>query len=273
MPPVTKKALTGLGYDLAALGERIRTWLARLGSMAWLGSVCFRQMLQLRTDQFGVVFDQTKLQVRFTALEAMPLALLASLLLGGITLIQVYGQMSGFGAEAYLSQLLAQLVIRELGPLLIAVIVIGRSGTAIAAEMASIKLSGEVDALSAMGLDPTQYLLLPRILGGMISVFTLVVIFDASALLGGFLLAWSRFPLSPSMFMQALGEALGWQELTITFAKASLFGAIIPLICASSGLRVERSSTEIPQAVTAAAVSSLMAVFLMGAFLSVLIYG
>jgi phospholipid/cholesterol/gamma-HCH transport system permease protein len=232
-----------------------------------------RQMLRLRTDQFGVIYDQTKLQVRFTALDAMPLALLTSLLLGGITLIQVYGQMSAFGAEAYLSQLLAQLVIRELGPLLIGVIVIGRSGTAIAAEMASIKLSGEVDALCAMGVNPTQYLLLPRILGGVISVFTLIVFFDVAALLGGFLVAWSRLPLSPNFFMQALGQAIGWRELAITFAKALVFGALIPLVCASSGLRVWRSSTEIPQAVTAAAVSSLVAVFLLGAFLSVLIYG
>ncbi len=273
MPPETDLAPTGLGRYTAPLGGGLRTWLARLGSAAWLGGVCLRQLFGLRTDQFGVVFDQTRLQVRFTALEALPLALLASLLLGGITLIQVYGQMSAFGAEAYLSQLLAQLVIRELGPLLIGVIVIGRSGTAIAAEMASTQLSGEVDALSAMGVNPTHYLLLPRILGGVISVFTLVVIFDAAALLGGFLVAWSRFPLSPSFFMQALGEAIGWRELTITFAKSVLFGSLIPLICASSGLRVRRSSTEIPQAVTAAAVSSLVAIFLMGAFLSVLIYG
>lgn len=266
-------APSGLGRYMAPLGGSLRTWLARMGSVAWLGSVCFRQMLRLRADQLGVIFDQAKLQVRFTALEALPLALLAALLLGGITLIQVYGQMSAFGAETYLSQLLAQLVIRELGPLLIGVIVIGRSGTAIATEMASIQLSGEVDALSAMGVNPTQYLLLPRILGGVVSVFTLVVIFDAAALLGGFLVAWSRLPLSPSFFMHSLGQAIGWRELAITFSKALVFGALIPLICASSGLRVQRSSTEIPQAVTAGAVASLVAVFLVGAFLSVLIYG
>jgi phospholipid/cholesterol/gamma-HCH transport system permease protein len=273
MPPPLDAAPSGLERYVAPLGGGLRTWLARLGSVAWLSWVCFRQMLGLRTDQLGVIFDQTKLQIRFTALDALPLALLTSLLLGGITLIQVYSQMSAFGAEAFLSQLLAQLVIRELGPLLIAVIVIGRSGTAIAAEMASIKLSGEVDALCAMGVNPTQYLLLPRILGGMVSVFSLIVIFDAVALLGGFLVAWSRFPLSPTFFMHALGEAIGWRELAISFVKAQAFGALIPLICASSGLRVKRSSTEIPQAVTAAAVSSLVAVFLMGAFISVLIYG
>ena len=273
MSPEPEPASPGLGRYVAPLGGGLRSGLARLGSVAWLGWVCLRQLLKLRTDQFGVIFDQTKLQVRFTAMDALPLALLTALLLGGITLIQVYAQVSGFGAETYLSQLLAQLVIRELGPLLIAVIVIGRSGTAIAAEMASIKLNLEVDALSAMGVNPIQYLLLPRILGGIVSVFTLVVLFDAAALLGGFLLAWSRLPLSADFFGQALGAAIGWRELAITFTKAVTFGAMIPLVCASSGLRVRQSSTEIPQAVTAAAVASLVAVFLLGAFLSVLIYG
>lgn len=273
MSPEPEPPSQGLGRYVAPLGGGLRSGLARLGSLAWLGWVCLRQLLKLRTDQFGVIFDQTKLQVRFTALDALPLALLAALLLGGITLIQVYAQVSGFGAETYLSQLLAQLVIRELGPLLIAVIVIGRSGTAIAAEMASIKLNQEVDALSATGVNPIQYLLLPRLLGGIVSVFTLIVLFDVAALLGGFLLAWSRLPLSADFFGEALGAAIGWRELAITFSKAVTFGATIPLVCASCGLRVRQSSTEIPQAVTAAAVASLVAVFLLGAFLSVLIYG
>jgi phospholipid/cholesterol/gamma-HCH transport system permease protein len=247
--------------------------LGRLGNGAWLGLLCLRHLLSLRKHQLGVIADQTKLQVRFTALEALPLVLLAAVLLGGITLIQVFAQLSGFGAETYLSQLLAKLVIRELGPLLVGIIVISRSGTAIAAEMASMKLSGDVDNLYAMGVDPIQYLLLPRILGGVISTFSLIVIFDAAALLGGCLLAWSRLPLSPRFFFQALGAAIQWPELIITLAKATLFGGLIPLICLASGLRVSSSSTEIPKAVTSAAVFSLVAVLLMGAFLSVLVYG
>ncbi|MDP2876002.1 MAG: ABC transporter permease [Holophaga sp.] len=271
--PMLTKAHFGLERLTSPLGGGLWNWLARLGSIAWLSVLCFRQLFSLRANQLGLMYDQTKLQVRFTALDALPLALLTALLLGGITLIQVFAQMSAFGAETYLSQLLAQLVIRELGPLLVSVIVIGRSGTAIAAEMASIKLSGDVDALCAMGVNPIQYLLLPRILGGVISVFSLIIIFDAAALLGGFLLAWSRLPLSPSFFFHALGNAIQWHEIIITFAKATIFGGLIPLICLSSGLRVQSSSTEIPQAVTAAAVSSLVAVFLVGAFLSVLVYG
>lgn len=261
---------------LMMLATFFGAWLRRgtkgLGNVAWLGWLLVRQSLYLKRDHLGVVYEQSRLQIKFTALDALPLVLLTSLLLGGVTLIQVFGQMSAFGAESYMSQLLARLVIRELGPLFVGIIVIGRSGTAIAAEMASIRLSGEVDALTALGINPFHYIILPRILGGIVSVFCLIIIFDTAALVGGFLVAWTRMPVNPKVFIDALGEAIGTRELVSTLAKALLYGSLIPLICASQGLRVIRSSTEIPQAVTRSAVNSLVAIILSGAFLSILIY-
>jgi phospholipid/cholesterol/gamma-HCH transport system permease protein len=257
----------------ARLGRGVRLPLEGIGSAAWLMTRVIRGFLTLRVEQLRVVYGVTRMQVKFTALDALPLTMITALLLGGITLIQVFGQLSGYGAEDYLSQLLAKLVIRELGPLLVCVIVIGRSGTAIAAETASMRLSGEVDALIAMGVNPIQYLLLPRVLGGMISVFTLIVYFDATALLGGFLLAWLRLPLSMASFLHGLTAVVGLRELTITLLKGTIFGAAIPLLCASYGLRVRRSTTEIPQAVTGAVVASLLLVFSIGALLSAALYG
>jgi phospholipid/cholesterol/gamma-HCH transport system permease protein len=257
----------------ALLGRQVRLFLERIGSAAWLTSRVIRAFFTLRFHQFGVIRNVVRMQVRFTALDAMPLTMITALLLGGITLIQVFGQLSTYGAEGYLSHLLAKLVIRELGPLMVGVIVIGRSGTAIAAEMASMKLNGEVDALAAMGVNPIQYLLVTRILGGVISIFCLIVYFDMAALLGGFLLAWSRLPLSMAAFLSALSDAIGAPELTITILKAVVFGSTIPLLCTSYGLRVRSSATEIPQAVTRAAVASLLTVFLTGAILSAAFYG
>ncbi len=257
----------------AHLGGHVRRTLERVGSAGWLMTRVVRAFFGLRLHQLGVIHRVVRMQVRFTALDALPLTLITALLLGGITLIQVFGQLSSYGAESYLSQLLAKLVIRELGPLLVGVIVIGRSGTAIAAEMASMKLSGEVDALVAMGVNPLQYLLVTRMLGGILSVFCLIVYFDAMALLGGFLLAWSRLPLSFPAFLTALRDVIGAQELTITFLKAIVFGGATPLLCASYGLRVKSSTTEIPQAVTRAAVASLLMLFVSGALLSAIFYG
>lgn len=267
-----RSTLRLLGF-LAMLGRGPRRGLQGLGYLAWLVGWIVRRGLELRREAWGVVLEQTLLQIRFTALQALPLTLLTALLLGAITLLQVFEQWSTFGTESQLGQLLAQLVIRELGPLLVGVIVIARSGTAIAAELASIQLSGEVDALSALGIDPIQFLLVPRVLGGVLSVFTLVVFFDTAALLGGFAVARLRVELSLPAFLAALSQAIGPRELAITVFKATAFGALIPLLCASFGLRVAHSSTEIPQAVTRAAVLSLVSVLLTSAFLSVALYG
>jgi phospholipid/cholesterol/gamma-HCH transport system permease protein len=254
------------------LGAKVRRAFAQLGSISWLLGKCVRGLFRLRREPFRVVLEVTRTQIRFTALDALPICCLTALLLGGITLLQVFGQLSGYGVESYLSQVLAQLVIRELGPLMVGMLVISRSGTAMATEMASRKLSGELDALSANGVDLVQYLLLPRILGGIVSVFSLVIVFDAVALLGGFVVAWLRLPLSLAFFLDALGQAIGHRELTATFTKCLAFGTAIPLLCTAYGLRVKRSATELPQAVTKACVISLLVLLLAGALLSVLIY-
>jgi len=260
------------GEAARGLGGNIRSAFAQVGSLAWLFIACVKGILRLRGEQVRVVLEVTRTQIRFTALDALPLCTLAALLIGGVTLLQVFGQLSGFGMENYICQVLAQLVIRELGPLLVGIVVISRSGTAIATEMASRQLSGEIDALYLNGVDPVQYLLVPRLLGGIISLFALIIYFDTVALMGGFLVAWLRLPLSFSAFADALVRAVGPRELAATLCKALVFGTAIPLLCTSYGLRVRMSTTEIPQAVTKAAVGSLAILLLAGAFLSVLIY-
>jgi phospholipid/cholesterol/gamma-HCH transport system permease protein len=258
---------------LARLGRRPRQFLGRLGSLAWLGLDCFRSLWCLRRPQLEIVAQTVRNQVRFTALDALPLVTLAGLLLGGVTLLQVVGQLSAYGGEEYLSRLMALLVVRELGPLLVAVLVVGRSATAIAAEMASMKLNRELDSLYASGVDPISYLLVPRILGGILSLLVLLVVFDVVALLGGFVVASWELPLSFRLYLNALGAAVGPRELLGGFLKAVAFGTAIPLVSAHAGLRLKRSPTEIPQAVTRAAVESIAAILLLGAFVSVVCYG
>jgi len=257
----------------ASLGLAVRRGLGRLGALSWILYQCVWHGLRLRWNQLGVVFEVFRMQVRFTAMDALGLTCFAAFLMGGVTLLQVFGQVSAYGAETYLSRLLAKLVIRELGPLMVAIIIIGRSGTAIAAEMASMKLNGEVDTLWALGMNPIQYLLVPRILGGVVSTFTLIVYFGTVALLGGFFLAWLMLPLSWKAFLDSLGGVIGSRELALIALKSLVFGTFIPLTCAYCGLRVQASSTEIPQAVTRAAVYSLVGVLLGGALVSVMLYG
>ncbi len=257
---------------LARLGAPVRGFLEFLGDQAHLVVHTLRQALLLRLGQFAVVAGQTQLQIRFTGLDALWLVSGTALLLGAVTLIQAFSQLSGLGAENYIGVLMVLIILRELGPLLTAVLVIGRSSTAIATELGAMQLNGEVDALAVHGINPYQYLLLPRWLGVMISLFVLVVFFDTAALAGGFLVAKLKYGVTFGFFMDSVRQSLSNRDFAATLLKILLFAGAITFHACHFGLRIRRSQTEIPQAVTKTVVSALVAVFALDGLIAALFY-
>ena len=257
---------------LARLGAPVRGFLEFLGDQAHLVLRTLRHALLLRMGQVAVVGRQTKLQIRFTGLDALWLVSGTALLLGAVTLIQAFSQLSGLGAENYIGILMVLIILRELGPLLTAVLVIGRSSTAIAAELGAMQLNGEVDALAIHGINPYQYLLLPRWLGVLVSVFALVVFFDTAALAGGFLVAKLKYGITFGFFMDSVRQALSNRDFAATLLKVLLFSGAITFHACHFGLRIRRSQTEIPQAVTKTVVSALVAVFALDGLIAALFY-
>jgi phospholipid/cholesterol/gamma-HCH transport system permease protein len=257
---------------LARLGAPVRGFLEFLGDQAHLVLRTLRHALLLRLDQVRVVGGQTKLQVRFTGLDALWLGSGTALLLGAVTLIQAFSQLSGLGAEHYIGVLMVLIILRELGPLLTAVLVIGRSATAIAAELGAMQLNGEVDALAAHGINPYQYLLLPRWLGVLVAMFALVVFFDATALAGGFLVAKLKYGVTFGFFMDSVRQSLSNHDFAATLVKVLSFSGAITFHACHFGLRIQRSQTEIPQAVTKTVVSALVAVFALDGIIAALFY-
>lgn len=257
---------------LARLGAPVRGFLEFLGDQAHLALRTFRHALLLRMDQLGVVGGQLKLQVRFTGLDALLLVCGTALLLGAVTLIQAFSQLSGLGAENYIGVLMALIILRELGPLLTAILVIGRSSTAIAAELGAMQLNGEVDALVAHGINPYQYLLLPRWLGVLVALFALVVFFDAAALAGGFLVAKLKYGVTFGFFMDSVRQALSNRDFAATSLKVLMFSGAITFHACHFGLSIQRSQTEIPQAVTKTVVTALVAVFALDGLIAALFY-
>ena len=257
---------------LARLGAPVRGFLEFLGDQAHLVLRTLRRALRLRLGQLGVVARQTKLQIRFTGLDALWLVSGTALLLGAVTLIQAFSQLSGLGAEHYIGVLMVLIILRELGPLLTAVLVIGRSSTAIAAELGAMQLNGEVDALAVHGIDPYQYLLLPRWVGVLISLFVLVVFFDTAALAGGFLVAKLKYAVTFGFYMDSVRQTLSNRDFAATLLKILCFSGVITFHACHFGLRIRRSQTEIPQAVTKTVVSALVAVFALDGLLAALFY-
>ena len=257
---------------LARLGAPVRGFLEFLGDQAHLVLRTLRDTLLLHMDQLAVVASQVKLQIRFTGLDALWLVSGTALLLGAVTLIQAFSQLSGLGAENYIGVLMVLIILRELGPLLTAVLVIGRSATAIAAELGAMQLNGEVDALAVHGVNPYQYLLLPRWLGVLISMFVLVVFFDTAALMGGFLVAKFKYGVTFGFFMDSVRQTLSNRDFAATLLKIILFAGAITFHACHFGLQIQRSQTEIPQAVTKTVVSALMAVFALDGLIAALFY-
>jgi phospholipid/cholesterol/gamma-HCH transport system permease protein len=257
---------------LARLGAPVRRFLEFLGDQGHLVYRTLHHALLLRLDQLAVVGGQVKLQIRFTGLDALWLVCGTALLLGAVTLIQAFSQLSGLGAENYIGALMVLIILRELGPLLTAVLVIGRSSTAIAAELGAMQLNGEVDALAAHGVNPYQYLLLPRWLGVLVSVFALVIFFDGAALGGGFLVAKLKYGVSFGFFMDSVRQALSNGDFAATLLKVLLFSGTITFPACHFGLGIRRSQTEIPQAVTKTVVSALVAIFVLDGLIAALFY-
>ncbi len=140
----------------------------------------------------------------------------------------------------------------------------GRSGTAIAAELATNRVMGEVDALEGMGIDPVQYLVLPRVGGGIVSVFELLILFDLVAIFAGFVAASANGMSSDRYFDIVLTSLTFWDTL-VTIVKGLVFGTIIGVVPSFHGLRVPRSATQVPVAASRAVVTSIVAIFLFSA--------
>ena len=202
-------------------------------------------------------------QIYFTGFEAWKIIVIIALILGTVIISQVVGLVGG-GNGSLPGKVLVWVVFRELAPLITALIVIARSGTAIATELGSMKINGEMESLDLMGIDSERYLILPRITGVAASVMILTAYFVLTAFVGSFLISSIGFWQIPyDQFLQGIAASLGIREVFILTLKTIFFGLVIPSICCHYGLSVGTSATEIPQAATKAVITSIFSVFIL----------
>jgi phospholipid/cholesterol/gamma-HCH transport system permease protein len=212
-------------------------------------------------------------QLYFTGLQASGIIVTIAVILGTVVITQVVSLVGSNGALT--GKILVWVVLRELAPLLTAIVVIARSGTAIAAELGSMKINGEIDSLEIMGISSERYLLLPRIIGVTSSLIILTTYFVMASFISSFIIASLGWHISFEQFSQGILSALGGKDILLLFSKSILFGLCISATCCSYGLSVGRSVTEIPQAATKAVMTSLTVVFILDGlltYLSVLIF-
>jgi phospholipid/cholesterol/gamma-HCH transport system permease protein len=205
-----------------------------------------------------------------TGITAMPIVTLIAFLISVIIAYMSARQLQGLGADIYVVDLVTIGVLRELGVLLTAVIVAGRSGSAFAAELGSMKLNEEVDALIATGVDTFEVLILPRVLGLVIALPLLTVIADLVGLSGGALLCRFLLDMPITQYFHRVQEAISYSTFWVGMVKAPVFALLIAIAGCYRGLQVRGSARELGRLVTVAVVQAIFMVILADALFAVL---
>ncbi len=211
-------------------------------------------------------------QILFTGFESLKLITLLGLAIGAIIIIQGISLLQNFGQSDLIYTILVIIITKELGPVITAFIIISRSGTAISTELGNMVVNHEVEALSAVGINPIGYLVVPRIFGVVISLFALNLYLNVSGLIGGYIVASFVTPLSFVDFITKLSTKMKVMDVIMGQIKTIVFGFSIGIISCYNGLSVNYASTEVPQRTIKSVVTSLSWVIIFDVMLAFFTY-
>jgi phospholipid/cholesterol/gamma-HCH transport system permease protein len=204
-----------------------------------------------------------------TGVNAIPIVALLSFLIGMVLSYMAATQLAGFGAQIFVVNLLEVAIMREMGVLLTAILVAGRSGSSYTAQIGAMAANQEIDAMRSIGLDPMHMLVVPRVTALVATLPRLVMVADVSGLLGGLVAVWVSLDITPGMFMEALQRAFNLQHFVIGLAKAPFFAAIIGCIGCFDGFKARRSADSVGRMTTRSVVESIFMVIALDAFFAV----
>jgi len=211
-------------------------------------------------------------QILFTGFEALMLIVFMAVAVGGIIILEGNVILPDFGRSKLLYTIIVIVIIRELGGLLTAFIIIARSGTAIAAELGNMVVNHEVESLVSFGISPVLYLVVPRVLGVVLSMVALNIYFNAAALAGTWMTANLFTSIPVSEFLYKLFSEIAIQDILSSFIKSLFFGFVIAVVSSYQGLQVNFASTEVPQRTIKGVVLSLTWVIIFDIIITAVVY-
>jgi len=233
----------------------------------------FSHSRSLKTDSRNII-----LQTFFTGVEVFPILFVVATLFGTIVIIEVISMMGKMGFADFVGSMIVVIIIRELGPILTAFLIAGRSGSSLATYIGSMVINSEVDALATMGVDPIRYLVMPGLIGGCIAMVIMNVFFSMSAIVVGFLVTKGAIILSGNMLNIQLTwaylsseilNAISLSDFVFIIIKPLVFGAIITTNACYQGLNIPRDVRQVPKATSRSVVKSFLYVVVADVFLSV----
>lgn len=254
--------LTAIGRAVVGIGHDFAAFIQMFGALA---VALARVVLRPMTFRFTSAVHH----LDRVGWQAVPIILLITFLIGAIIAQQGIFHFRKFGADVYVVDMVGILVLREVGVLIVAIMVAGRSGSAYTAELGSMKMREEVDALRTMGFDPVEVLILPRVLALVVALPILSFLGSMSALYGGGLIAWLYGGISPDIFISRLKEAISLTHFEVGIIKAPFMALVIGLVAGSEGLRVKGSAESLGKQTTASVVKSIFMVIVLDGFFAI----
>jgi phospholipid/cholesterol/gamma-HCH transport system permease protein len=254
--------LDDVGRSAISATDDVRVFLQMLGALCLAMIGILRRPRSLRITSLTY-------QLYRVGWQAIPIVVLITFLIGAIIAQQGIFHFRKFGAESYVVDMVGILVLRELGVLIVAIMVAGRSGSAYTAELGSMKMREEIDALSTMGLDPVEVLILPRIIALVCALPILSFIGAMAALYGGGLVAWFYGGMEPAIFIARLHEAVSVTHFEVGITKAPFMALVIGVVACSEGLRVKGSAESLGKQTTTSVVKSIFLVIVLDGLFAV----
>lgn len=244
---------------LDQIGRETLSTVRESGALDFVGDLAVAAAEATRAPRTVNWVDVPRIMERAGA-DGVPIVLMINFLVGVVTAFQAAIQLQQFGADIFVADLVGLSVTRELAPLMTAIIVAGRSGAAFAAELGTMRVSEEIDALHTLGLDPYRFLVFPRVLALVLILPLLTILADVVGIAGGLLVALLSLDLSANAYLVETAKAVELWDVTSGLMKTALFGLAVALIACQRGLATRGGADGVGRSTTSAVVTSLFAI-------------
>lgn len=244
------------------------SYLTFISFMEFIGKV-FISFLYYCKDIKNIRIKEIVFEINASAIRALGIVALTSFLIGLVTAYQAAYQLERYGGNIFIVDMMGISIFRELAPLITAIVIAGRSGSAYTAQIGAMKITQEIDAMRTMGFDPFSFLVLPRIIALVIMLPILIFIADMMAMLGGIIVADLSLSLTPSLFIERLREVVAIKHFYVGLIKGPFFAFLIASIGIYRGLMVKDDTQSIGFNTTKSVVESLFAVIVCDALFSI----
>ncbi len=262
-----KRKIIGMLNLFSTLGQRITQLFDFLGGLAMLFFMLLRWVFTPPLE-----IRRTLIQAKRSGVDSLPIISIISFFLGLIMALQVAYLMKRLGSEMYIASIVALSIVRELGPVITALVIAGRVGAAIAAEIGTMQVTEQVDALRTLAYSPIKYLVVPRFLALMLMLPLLTIYADIIGILGGYTICVYKLGITSGMYMNITFNALLYKDLFTGLFKSIFFGMIIALSSCYQGLKVSGGAEGVGIATTNAVVNSFILVIVADCIFTAIFY-